>query len=217
MHDPLRVRVLEAARDALRDLERARQLEGATRPLELALDVPALEQLGHDVRRTTFLAEVEDADEVRVRAHPPHRLRLAHDPLPPHLVEAVGLDQGERDVAVEERVMREEHALAPALAEELPHLVPAGGERLGRRAGGGLGGGRASRGGAVPRLASAVLRSAGASSLSGSIARTARAFSATSRHSAARHRGLRLVEERVDTALDAFAGHDAIITERTRF
>lgn len=110
-----------------------RQLERSARALELALDVAALHQFGDDVRRTCpagrgLLAHVEDRDEVRVRAHAPHRLRLAHDALPPDLVEPVRLDQRERDVAVEQRVVREEDALASALAEEPAHLVAARGE-----------------------------------------------------------------------------------------
>ena len=51
----------------------------------------------------------------------------------PERVEALGLDQRERDVAVEQRVVREEDALLGALAEEAPHLVAAGGEGGGKR------------------------------------------------------------------------------------
>ena len=60
----------------------------------------------------------------------------------PDVVEALGLDQRERDVAVERLVVREEHALLAALAEEPAHVVAAGRERLGLWRGAGVGGRR---------------------------------------------------------------------------
>ena len=81
MHDPLRVREEEAVAHVLRDLERARQRQRPLGPLEQALDIPAAEQLRHDVRRAALLADLEDRDDVRVCAHASHRLRLAHDAL----------------------------------------------------------------------------------------------------------------------------------------
>ena len=171
---------------ALRDLERARERRHAA-SASTRLDVAAAHQLGDDERRAALLADVEDRDEVGVRAEAAHRLRLARDALAPHVVEAVGLDQRERDVAVEQLVVREEDALLPALAEEPAHVVAAGGERLGQRCGRrgcgrSLGRGcRGGRGRAEVRLGRA--QEGGASSFSGSIARTARAFSATAAQS----------------------------------
>jgi hypothetical protein len=60
-----------------------------------------------------------------VRAHAAHRLRLADDPLAPDLIEALGLDQREGNVAVEQRVVGEVDALPPTFAEELTHHVAA--------------------------------------------------------------------------------------------
>ena len=101
---------------------------GAVR--EQRLDVAAAHQLGDDVRRAALLADVEDRDDVGVRAEAAHRLRLARDALAPDVVEAVGLDQRERDVAVEQLVVREEDALLAALAEEAAHGVAAGDEAI---------------------------------------------------------------------------------------
>ena len=44
---------------------------------------------------------------MRMRAEPPHGLRLAGDALSPDRVEALGLDQRERDIAVEQLVVGE--------------------------------------------------------------------------------------------------------------
>ena len=55
------------------------------------------------------LADVIDADDVLVR-EAAHRLRLAHDPLAAYLVKALGLDQREGDIAVEQGVVGQEDA-----------------------------------------------------------------------------------------------------------
>ena len=62
-----------------------------------------------------------------------HGLGLAGDALAGGVVEAVGLDEGEGDVAVEGGVVGEVDALLAALAEELLDRVAAGGKggRLG--------------------------------------------------------------------------------------
>ena len=53
----------------------------------------------------SLLADVEDGDDVRVVAEPAHRLRLALHAREARLVEALGLDQANGDVAVEPRVV----------------------------------------------------------------------------------------------------------------
>ena len=63
-----------------------------------------------------------------------HRLRLALHARQPLRVEALGLDHGEGDVALQLLVVREVDALAPALAEEAPHGVAPAGERRRERA-----------------------------------------------------------------------------------
>ncbi len=68
---------------------------------------PPPKQLGDDVRRATFVTSVEDRNDVRVRAEASHRLRLARHALAPDVVEAVGLNEREGDIAVEPLVMRE--------------------------------------------------------------------------------------------------------------
>jgi len=60
-----------------------------------------------------------------------HRLGLAADAHAAGVVESLGLDQGEGDVAVEERVVGEVDLLLAALAEEAFHLVAAVGEGRG--------------------------------------------------------------------------------------
>ena len=65
---------------------------------------------------------------MRVGAETAHRLRLAGDALAAYVVEALGLDQGERDVAVEQLVVGEVNALLAALAEEALHHVAATGK-----------------------------------------------------------------------------------------
>ena len=82
-----------------------------------------LEPLADDVGRACLFALVEHAHDVWVCAHAAHRLRLAGDTFAADVVEAIGLDQGEGDVAVEQAVVREVDLLLPALAEEAPHLV----------------------------------------------------------------------------------------------
>ena len=175
--------------------------------LELALDVAAGEQLVDDVGRAAFFADLEDRDDVRVRAEAAHRLRLAHDALAPDIVEAVRLDQREGDVAVEARVVREEDALLAALAEEPTHLVAAGGEGgrlLGRR--GCSHGGRGTRAVGPPTLGGLderggigvgrIEREDGAAALLGGLP------------VGAAQRLLGLVEELLDAPLEAFARHD---------
>jgi len=65
-----------------------------------------------------FLAEVEDGDDVGMGAEAAHGLRLPGDALAGGVVEAVGLYQGEGDVAVQRGVVGEVDALLAALAEE---------------------------------------------------------------------------------------------------
>ena len=119
---------------------------------------------------------------MRVQAETPHRLRLARDPLAPHLVQAVGLDQGEGDVAIQPLVVREVDALLAALTEEAPHGVATGDEARGvLDGGGGRGAGAGSTlSGARPSIPSAVRSKAAASSLAASSSNVARARSATS-------------------------------------
>jgi hypothetical protein len=58
-----------------------------------------------------------------MRPQAPHRLCFARDALTSRRVEALGLDQRERNIAIEARVVREVDALLAALAEEAPHDI----------------------------------------------------------------------------------------------
>ena len=79
---------------------------------------PALSDTERGDDREGLFAEVEDGDDVRMGAEPAHRLRLARDALAADVVEALGLDQREGDVAVEQCVVGEVDLLLAALAEE---------------------------------------------------------------------------------------------------
>ena len=91
----------EAAGDALRDLQRLLGRQWSFGFFEQALDVPAAHQLSDDERLALMPAEVEDGDDVGLRAQSAHRLSLARDPLTPSVIEALGSYERERHVAVE--------------------------------------------------------------------------------------------------------------------
>ena len=104
------------------------------------LDIAAAHELGDHVGLAVLLAEVKDGDDVRVRAEPAHRLRLAADAQSRGVVEALVLDQREGDLAIEEGVLGQEHLLLAALAQELDRLI-ASADKGGWRGGGGRRGG----------------------------------------------------------------------------
>ena len=140
VHDALLMREDEPTRGRLRDLQRMPERQRPSGILQQALHVPAAHQFGNDVRRTLMLAKIEDRDDVRVGAHAPHRLRLTHHALAPNLVEAFRLDQRKGDIAIEQLIVREVDPLLPALAEEALDVVAAASKRVGSRRGGlGLG------------------------------------------------------------------------------
>ena len=110
--------------------------------LDEALDVAALHEFADHVGLVVLLAQVEDGDDVGVGAEAAHGLGLALDAGSPWLIQAVGLDEGEGDVAVEQGVVGEVDALLAALAEEAPHDVAPAGKGGGEGRGGwGRGGG----------------------------------------------------------------------------
>ena len=107
------------------------------RVLDEAFDVTTW-QYGQDevglrpvVRPAEVLPEVVDRNDVRVISEAPHGLRLTGDALPACLVEALRLDQGEGNLAVEQGVVGEVDLLLAALTEEAPDLVPTIGEEVG--------------------------------------------------------------------------------------
>ena len=106
----------------------ARALSGAlsSRPSTSPPAISSRDEVG----LAALVADVEDGDDVRVGAEAAHRLRLARDRARADLVEALGLDQREGDVAVELRVVGEVDALLAALAEEARDRVAPVRDRL---------------------------------------------------------------------------------------
>ena len=137
MDDAAVVRVLEGAAHLVGDAERL--LDGQTVAvggLEEVVDRAAGHVLAHDVGLAGLLADVEDRHDVRVVAQLSHRPCLAPDAGEPGLVQPLGLDERDGDVAVEPGVGGEVDSLLPALAEKAAELVAAardGGRHRGRR------------------------------------------------------------------------------------
>ncbi len=158
MDDAERVGVLERAQHVGRDLDGLLELELAPRRrVEEALDVAAGQERAHQVGPPVVLARLLDGDDVGVVAEPSHRLRLAPRARQDRLLDALGLEYRDRDVAVALGVARQIDALAPAAPEEALDAVAAAPELGGqiavavarrRRGGGGLGLGRGLGGGA---------------------------------------------------------------------
>ena len=154
MDHALGMRVLERRRHAVRDPYGLGRREAPLgRLVEHPLERAAGHVLAHDVGLAGLLADVVHGHDRRVVAQPGHGLRLGPDPFAGGVVEALRLDERDRHVAVEARVVRAVHALAGALAEIVLHHVAAGGDsgrgvgpagavraRCGRRRGRGLAG-----------------------------------------------------------------------------
>jgi hypothetical protein len=85
-------------------------------------------------------SKVVDGHDVGVVAEPAHGLGLSHDAGAGDLVEAIGLDQGEGNVSIEDGVVGQEDLLLAALAQEPLDHVAAIGEGCGlwRRCRGGF-------------------------------------------------------------------------------
>jgi hypothetical protein len=129
------VRVLEGMAELFADAQHFPDGEPPALGLpEADVQVAPGHVLAHDVELPLVLADVVDGDDVGVVAEAPHRLRLAADPDAAGLVQALGLDQRQRDVAVEPLVPGQVDALLGSLAHETLHPVAAGGKR-GRSAG----------------------------------------------------------------------------------
>jgi hypothetical protein len=105
-----------------------------------AIDGAAGHVLADDVWLAVVLADVVDGDDVGVAAELAHGLRLALNAGEAGVVEALGLNDGHGDLAVEALVVGEVDALASAFAEEVFHVVAAARERIGQWRG--RGGGR---------------------------------------------------------------------------
>ena len=130
MDDAAAVRVRQPQHDLLRDPHRlrrsSRRRSGAL--FSTAFKVAAAHVLRDDVRLAAVVSDVVNRDDVRVVAELRHRLGLALHARQAGVVEALGLDHRDRDVAVELRVVREVDLLAAAFAEEASDGVAAVGE-----------------------------------------------------------------------------------------
>jgi hypothetical protein len=97
---------------------------------EQTLDGPSRHVLRDDVRRAPFLADVVHRDDARVIAEARHRPSFfAHAPKA-RRVEALGLEEGDRDVAPDVPVMSEIDSLLGSLADQAGDPVPALGEKI---------------------------------------------------------------------------------------
>ena len=223
MHDALRVRKHEAVGDVFRDRECPFERKGAACLLEQAFNITAAEQFGDDVGRTALLAHLEDRDDVRVRAHAAHRLRLTRDALAARGVEAIRLDERKGHVAIEGLIVREEDFLFAAFTEEATHVVPACNERLGvcRR-----GGCRRGRGGGSRRRRRGCGRAevglGGPEQRGGVLVvwvhrKYCPGLLGDRRPVTRGHGGFRLVQEGVNTSLYAFAWHCGGLYSKSRW
>ena len=115
----------EPSRDLARDLERLAQLQAALPDDEL-LEVLAVDVLENDVLAAVLLAPVDHRDDVRM-LQLGDRSRLALEALDEVVVGAVlGVEDLQRDVALEQGVVSLVDARHAALADELFDFVPSG-------------------------------------------------------------------------------------------
>ena len=126
VNDPAFVRVLERERDLLADSQRVGDREPMiVGPLDRIGDRSARHQLRDDVGLAVLVADVEHRDDVGMIAEARHRTCLAIDPPATRVVEAIRLDDRDRDVTTEPRVARRVHDLARAFAEQSLHPIAA--------------------------------------------------------------------------------------------
>ena len=96
--------------------------------LDNAFDVATAHQLADHVGLAVMVSQVEDGDDVGVRAEASHGLGFSGDTGAARIVQTFGLDKAEGYVPVEERVMGQKDPLLTTLAKELLDPVAAAGE-----------------------------------------------------------------------------------------
>ena len=227
--DALSVSELQASGGGDGDVQGLLEGERAGGVLEEAFDVTAAHQLLDEVGLLRSVggdvfADVVDGDDVGV-GEASHGAGLAHDAFAADVVEALGLDEGEGDVAIEECVVGEEDALLAALAEEAEDLIAAAGEGFGvlRRgivgeldetSGGRFDGARdlAGGGGGAVAVGGGVraghLEEGGSVLVGGIDGEDGAGFLGDGVPGPIGDGGVGLVEQGIDAALDAFAGHN---------
>ena len=101
MDDAARVSVLERPAEVDRDRQRPVDLEpSAGALLERSGQVAAADVLADDVGNAPLLARIEDADDVRVVAELAHRLRLPVRTRQRRLLDPLGVEDRDRDLAI---------------------------------------------------------------------------------------------------------------------
>ena len=120
MDDAAGVGMLERAADVDRDRDRPVDLEPpAVALIERPGEISTSDVFADDVRDPTLLTGVEHPDDVRMLAELAHRLRLAARSREQGLLEPLGLEHRDRDLAIVGLgVAGLVYALAPAQAEE---------------------------------------------------------------------------------------------------
>src|SRR5262249_34258674 len=126
VHDAVAMCVLERLAHLLGDRVRAveRQTMGGGTAQE-GFHVAVRHELGHDVRMAVLLTDVVHGNDVGMVTEARHCLRIVANPGTTGVIETFGLDERDRDLAVEASVVREVHALLAALAEEVAQDVAA--------------------------------------------------------------------------------------------
>src|SRR5262249_8257289 len=138
-HAP-RMGVLEGAADLLADAQHLVDRQAlAFGPPEGVLDGAAGHELADDVDLPAVVAHVVHGGDVGMITESPHGARLPLHAAAPGLVEPLGLDDRDGDVAFEAGIVGEVDALLGSLAEEPSHLVAAGGQGARHRGRGGFG------------------------------------------------------------------------------
>ena len=93
-----------------------------------AFHIAATHKLSDHVGLVLFLSKVEHGDDVLVRTQAAHSLSLSLDARAGDLVQALGLDQGEGYLLVQEGVVGQVDLLLATLSQEMFDLVAAVGE-----------------------------------------------------------------------------------------
>ena len=129
MHHALLVRVTESTRHLGGEAQGGRRVEPMVgSAADQVGERPAVHELLHDAWLALLVDDVVHSHDVRVRAETTHGLCFAAHARQTSLVQPIGLDHSDGDVAIQAAVMRLVDALLGPLAEEALHLVTAGGK-----------------------------------------------------------------------------------------
>ncbi len=96
--------------------------------LQQVVKEASLQRLHDNVRLAVLLTDVMDGNDMGVVPEAAHRLRLAPDTGKALGIQAIGLDEGQGNVAIQLRIVGQIHTLLATLPQEAPHLITPGGE-----------------------------------------------------------------------------------------